>query len=68
MEFALEFIGLLSALSGAGLGVLAARVHVRNNLDEFMDDIKRQSRLASWAATVTAVSATVQAIKWLAYE
>jgi hypothetical protein len=43
----------------AVLGVRAATVDVRDNMDKFMEDLQRQGRWASWAAVANAAAAAV---------
>jgi uncharacterized membrane protein len=57
-----QVLSLFAALLAAGLGVAAAGVNVRDNIDAFMSDLHKQSTLASWAATAAAVSAALQAV------
>jgi len=45
----LSFVSLAVGVVGAGLGVRAATVEIRNNQDKFIEDLKRQSR---WQRTL----------------
>jgi len=47
---------------GAVVGVRAACIEVRDNVDAFIDDIKRQSRWATWAAVLSSISALLGAV------
>jgi hypothetical protein len=55
----------LTALSVSGmaaiLGVRAATIVVRNNLDEFINDLQRQGRWAGAAAVAAAAAVALQA-------
>lgn len=55
------------AMSGlaAALGVRAATIEVRNNVDEFINDLQRQGRWASFAAVAAALATALQAAKEL---
>jgi hypothetical protein len=63
MKDALGYVALVFGVVAAVLGVRAAIVHVRDNLDAFIGDLHRQSSWASWAATMAACSAILQAIE-----
>jgi hypothetical protein len=55
---ALGYAALLVGLVAAGFGIRAATVHVRNELENFIPDIHRQS----WWTTLTAVTAALSVI------
>jgi hypothetical protein len=63
MKDVLGYVALAFGVVAAGIGVRAATVHVRDNLDAFISDLHRQSSWASWAATMAACSAILQAIE-----
>ena len=52
----------MSALA-AILGVRAATIIVRDNVDEFINDLQRQGRWASGAAVAAALATAFQATK-----
>ena len=52
------------AFAAALLALRAAMVNVRDNMDEFMNDICRQSRWASWAAGGAALAAMLEPIAY----
>lgn len=56
---AVQWAAVLCGLLSAALSVRAATVEVRNNLDEFMNDIRRQSRWATWSAVATSATAVL---------
>jgi hypothetical protein len=45
------------------LGVRAATITVRDNIDEFINDLQRQGRWASGAAVAAAFATALQAAK-----
>lgn len=51
-----DYVALASAALAAVFAVRAATVHVRDNIDSFMEDIHRQSRWATFAALANAVA------------
>jgi hypothetical protein len=53
MKEMLSYAALAVAVLAAVFGIRAATVHVRNNIDEFINDIHRQS----WWTTLTAITA-----------
>jgi len=53
---------VVSAIA-AILGVRAATVEVRDNMDMFISDLKRQGRWASFAAIAAAVATAIQAVQ-----
>lgn len=57
----------LAALAVSGLaailGVRAATIVVRDNVDEFINDLQRQGRWASYAAIAAAVATALQAVQ-----
>jgi hypothetical protein len=48
------------------LGVRAATIVVRNNVDEFINDLQRQGRWASAAAVAAAIATALQAAQHFA--
>jgi hypothetical protein len=59
--FAISSI-LLSGIA-AVLGIRAATIDVRNNIDEFIGDLHRQGRWASYAAIAAACATALQAVQ-----
>ncbi|RWP57401.1 MAG: hypothetical protein EOR07_31215 [Mesorhizobium sp.] len=59
---ALPYLSILSSLIAAGLGIRAATCVIRDSLDDFMSDIARQGRWASWAAVAAGLSVVLQAL------
>ena len=57
LTFAVAFVAGVLALS-------AARVEVRDSMDNFMSDLRRQSRWASWAAGGAALAAMLEPIAY----
>lgn len=47
------------------LGVRAATVEVRDNMDAFISDLQRQGRWASYAAVAAAIATVLQSIQQL---
>lgn len=66
MKEALPYLSILSSFAAAGLGIRAATVVVRNSQDDFISDISRQGRWASWAAVAAGISVILQAVDRLA--
>jgi hypothetical protein len=62
LKEALPYLSIISSVVAAGLGIRAASVVVRDSLDDFISDISRQGRWASWAAVAAGVSVVLQAI------
>ena len=63
-----EFFGVIAILAGlfAGFfGILAATTEVRDNQDEFINDLKLQGRRASLAAVCAAASSIALAVEYL---
>lgn len=58
----LPYLAIFSSLIAAGLGIRAATIHVRDNLDEFIGDIHKQGKWASWAAVAAGASVVLQAV------
>lgn len=57
----LSIAALIVSGVAALLGVRAATIVVRDNIDEFMNDLQRQGRWASYAAVAAAVATALQA-------
>jgi hypothetical protein len=55
-------VAIAASCVAAVLGLRAATVEVRDNLDEFINDLRRQGRWASWAALAAAVSVVLQSV------
>jgi hypothetical protein len=49
----------VAAALAAVLGLRAATVPVRDNIDKFIGDLQRQGRWAAWAAVANALAAAV---------
>lgn len=58
----LPIAAIAASFAAAALGLRAATVQVRDNLDKFMSDLQRQGRWASWAAFAAAVSVVLQSV------
>lgn len=65
----IDLVILAMSCVAAFLGYGAARVEVRDNMDQFINDLRRQGRWASWAAVINAFAAiaTVCARLWIIY-
>lgn len=61
----LPYASLAVSVAAAILGVRAATVDIRDNIDEFMNDLKRQGKWASWAASMAALSVALQGVDQL---
>lgn len=59
----LSIAGLVMSGVAAMLGVRAATIEVRNNLDEFINDLQRQGRWASMAAVAAAIAIAFQGLQ-----
>ncbi|WP_369723076.1 hypothetical protein AB8Z38_03045 [Bradyrhizobium sp. LLZ17] len=57
------WIATLAAFSSAVLGVSAGVLRMRDNEDKLIDDLRRQSHLAAWAAAFAGISVLAQAIE-----
>ncbi|RUX78272.1 hypothetical protein EN925_10215 [Mesorhizobium sp. M7A.F.Ca.US.006.04.2.1] len=66
MKEYLPYLAIASSVVAAGLGVRAATVVVRNSIDDFMTDIGRQSRRASFAAVAAGASVILRSVDRLA--
>ena len=66
MKDILPYLAIVSSFVAAGLGIRAANVIIRNSIDDFIVDIGRQSRWASYAAVAASVSVFLQAVDRLA--
>ena len=55
------------SLVGALIAFRGSVIAIRNSIDDFMDDLKRQSRWATWAALAGCVAAGLSAVQsfWL---
>jgi hypothetical protein len=61
----LPIAAVFASVVGAGLGLYATSIHIRDNIDAFMSDIHRQSRWATWAAVAACVAAGLSAVERL---
>jgi hypothetical protein len=61
----LTIAAVIAGVVGAVLGLYAATIDVRDNIDAFMSDIHRQSEWAAWAAVAGCVAAVLSAIERL---
>jgi hypothetical protein len=61
----ITWAAIAAGIIGTALGLWAANIEVRDNLDAFMDDIRRQSWWASLAATLAAIATVLQALEKL---
>ena len=52
---------IMLSCAAALLGIRAATVQVRDNMDAFISDLQRQGRWASYAAIAAAVATALQA-------
>jgi len=56
---------LIIPIIGAVVGLRASRIEVRDSLDDFINDIKRQSLWTTWVAIITSMGAVVSAaVNW----
>jgi hypothetical protein len=54
-------VAIIAACLSAGFGLYAALgIDIRDNMDAFISDLKRQSFWASWAAAAAGVSVAAQ--------
>jgi hypothetical protein len=58
----LPWLAIAVSLTAAGLGLKAATVQISDNIDQFMNDLRRQGRWASWTALLAALSVVLQSI------
>ena len=63
MNTLISYGAIAFELIGAAFGLRAATVHVRDSLDQFIGDIQRQSRWATYTAIAATISATLQALE-----
>jgi hypothetical protein len=54
-------LGLLVPVAGAIIGIRAATIEVRDNIDAFIGDIRRQSRWATYAAVASCLGTVLSA-------
>lgn len=62
MQYTLALLAMIMGIVAAGLGIRAATVHVRNSQDDFITDLHRQSKWASFAAVAAGISSGLQAV------
>ena len=60
------WVATLAAFASAVLGLSAGALRVRDNQDESIEDLKRQSHLAAWAAAFAGISVLAQSIEHMA--
>jgi len=54
-----QYLSPALAVIAVLVGLRSATVEVRDNLDEFIGDLRRQGRWATWAAIAAAISVFV---------
>jgi hypothetical protein len=64
ITYALSLASMIVSLVAVALGVRAATVKVRDNIDAFISDLQRQGRWAASAAIAAAISTGLQAIQF----
>jgi hypothetical protein len=64
MADGLQLLTFVIALVAGVLAFKAARVDVRDSMDHFISDLRRQSRWASWAAGGAALAAMLEPIAY----
>jgi multisubunit Na+/H+ antiporter MnhG subunit len=64
---AVPTVVIVVSLIGAFIALRGSMIVIRNSMDDFMDDLKRQSRWATWAALAGCVAAGLTAAQsfWL---
>lgn len=62
----LQYLSILASFVAAALGIRAANVIIRDSIDDFMVDIGRQNRWASYAAVAAGASVFLQSVDHLA--
>jgi hypothetical protein len=62
MSHSLSIIAAIISLLGAGIGMRAATVEVRDDIDAFIGDIKRQSQWSCRAAVAGCAAAFLNAV------
>ncbi|MEI9414732.1 hypothetical protein [Mesorhizobium sp. Cs1321R2N1] len=55
-------MSIATSILAACLGVRAATITIRDSMDDFMADIARQSRWASFAAVAAGLSVILQSV------
>ena len=64
MKEVLSWLAIGAALASAAIGLYAAMgIDVRDNMDAFISDLRRQSQWAAWAAASAGVSVLAQVIE-----
>jgi hypothetical protein len=63
MTMYLSTAAIVASGAAALLGVRAATVEVRDNIDVFIADLQRQGRWASYAAVAAALATALQAVQ-----
>jgi hypothetical protein len=64
MKEAFSWLAIGAALVSAAVGLYAALgIDVRDNMDAFISDLRKQSQWAAWAASAAGISVLAQAIE-----
>lgn len=63
IQTALTWSAIILGIATAGLGLKAASIEIRNNLDEFVNDMRRQGRWVRWTAIAALLTAAASAAK-----
>jgi hypothetical protein len=64
MKEAFSWLAIGAALVSAAVGLYAALgIDVRDNMDAFICDLRKQSQWAAWAASAAGISVLAQAIE-----
>jgi hypothetical protein len=58
----LPYLSIAVSVLAAGLGIRAATITIRDSIDDFMNDIARQSRWASFAAVAAGAAVVLQSM------
>ena len=64
---AISAVATAVSLVGASIALRGSVIAIRNSIDDFMDDLKRQSLWATWAALAGCLAAGLSAVQslWL---
>ena len=62
MKDLLPYLSIVSSVITAGLGIQSRTVVIRNSQDDFIRDLGRQGKWASWAAVAAGASVVLQAL------
>ncbi len=63
LETALTWSAIVLGVATAGLGLKAASIEIRDDLDEFINDMQRQGRWVRWTAIAALLTAAASAVK-----